>query len=149
MNNPESHFKSWTVAGVIVLAMAAAIFFARPAYRHFKEKHSLARAEAFFKQGDYRSAALSARQTLLVNSNNVAACHIMADISDIIHSPAALDWRTRIVDIDPSVENKLLLAEAGLVCQNPPYPLTAQMLGAVSRRPAACRSFRRCRRNWP
>jgi len=112
--------------------MAAAVYFARPTYRHFKEKHSLARAEAFFKQGDYRSAVLSARQTLLVNSNNLQACRLMANISDMIHAPATLDWCRRAVEIDPTVENKLLLAAAGLRYQSPPYPLTAQILGELA-----------------
>ena len=131
MSIPERKSVSWIVAGTIVLAVAALAYFARPAYRHFREKQTLASAKAFFKQGDYRNAILSARQTLLINSNDAAACRIMADINGIIRSPAELDWRTRVVEIEPSVENKLLLAEAGLTCQSPPYPLTSQILDGL------------------
>ena len=112
---------------------AVAIYFARPAYRHFKAKHSLARTQVYFSHGDYLNALLCARQTLLADPNNIQACRIMADISDSVHSPSTLDWCRQIVKIDPTIENKLLLASAGLRYQDPPYPLTTQILDDLSK----------------
>lgn len=133
MNNSGNHFKSWITAGIILLATVAAFYLVRPAYRHFKEKHDLARARAYLSHGDYLNALISARQTLLIDPNNVEACRIMADISDSAHLPATLDWLQQIVKIDPTVENKLVLAAAGLSYQDPPYPLTTRILADLSK----------------
>ena len=126
----------WTTASVVVLlALAAAAWFGRDFYRNFKEQRSLAQAQAFLAQGDFRSALLSARQTLQLNPTNVPACRVMAAVADLSHSPAVLDWQRRVVQTEPTIENKLLLASSGLRYQNPPYPLTAQILDELA--PAA------------
>jgi hypothetical protein len=43
-----------------------------------------------------------------------------------------LDLRQRIVEIEPTLENKLLLASAGLHYQSPPFPLTTRILDELS-----------------
>jgi tetratricopeptide (TPR) repeat protein len=130
MNDKNKFLKFWVVATVIMVLVVTG-WFGRSAYRHFKEKHSLRQAEAFLAQGDYRSSLLGARQTLQINPSNAPACRIMADLADLSHSPAVLDWRRRIVEIEPTIENKLLLASAGLRYQSPPFPLTQQILGEL------------------
>jgi hypothetical protein len=75
------------------LLLTAAGWLSRSAYQHYQEKHSLAQALAFFAHGDFRSSLLSARQTLQLNPSNAPACRIMADLADLSHSPAVLDWR--------------------------------------------------------
>jgi len=118
---------------VVAIGLAiAAGYCGRPAYRHFKEKRGAAQARAFFAKGDYRNTWLSARQALLVNSNNLQACRIMAELEDAAHSPATLDWCQRLVKLSPAITNKLLLASAGLRYQSPPYPLTSQVLDDLS-----------------
>jgi hypothetical protein len=130
--NEQSRLKFWGIAGAIVFALALAGWFARPAYRHFKEQHSAHQAEIFFARADYRSAFLSARQALLINSNNVPACRIMARLLDLGQSPSALDWQQRVVNLEPTVTNQLMLASEGLHHQNPPFPLTTQILNGLS-----------------
>jgi len=117
---------------MVLVILAAMAWFGRSAYRHYKEKHDLAQAQAFLATGDYRNALLSARQTLLLNPTNVPACRIMSELADISHSPAVLDWLRRIVENEPTVENKLAWATAGLRYQNPPFPLTAQILDELA-----------------
>ena len=107
------------VVAAISLAIAAG-HWGRPADRYFKEKCSAAQAQAFFAKGDYRNAWLSVRQALLVNSNNVQACRIMAELEDAVHSPATLDWCRRRAALSPTTDNKLLLASVGLRYQGPP-----------------------------
>jgi predicted Zn-dependent protease len=43
-----------------------------------------------------------------------------------------LDWRKRIAEVDPSLNNKLMLAAAGVRYQAPPFPLTTQVLEELS-----------------
>ena len=121
-----------TLAIVILIGLAAVGWRGRSAYRHYKERHSLAQAQAFLASGDYRNALLSARQTLLLNPTNVPVCRVMVALAELSHSPAVLDWQRRIVQTEPTVENKLLLASSGLRYQSPPFPLTAQIMDELA-----------------
>ena len=125
--------KVWIVAGVVgAIILALAYYPGRSLYRHLKETRGVAQARVFLAKGDYRNAWLSARQALLVNSNNVQACLIMAKVSDAAHSPATLDYCQQLVRLSPAITNKLLLASMGLRYQGPPFPLTSQMLDDLS-----------------
>src|ERR1035438_1598648 len=119
---------------IVLLLLAMAGWFGRYPYRHFKERRFQAQAQTFLAKGDYRNALLSARQTLQLNPTNVPACRVMATIADRSHSPATLDLLLRIVQTEPTTENKLLLASAGLRYQNPPFPITTQILDALDRK---------------
>ncbi|HAO78388.1 MAG TPA: hypothetical protein DCQ92_05310 [Verrucomicrobia subdivision 3 bacterium] len=133
MDREKNHLWIWTAGTLIgLLLLAATGWFGRSAYRHYQEKHDLAQAQAFLASGDYRNAWLSARQTLLLNPTNVPACRIMAALADLSHSPAVLDWQQRIVETEPTIENKLAWAATGLRYQNPPFPLTAQILDELA-----------------
>lgn len=133
MADERKHLKIWVgaiAAALIVVSVTG--WFGRSFYRSYKERRSLAHAQNFFAKGDYPSALLSTRQVLVLDVTNVPALRIMADLADISRSPLALDYRQRIAELAPTVENKLLLASAGLHYQSPPFPLTAQILDEVS-----------------
>jgi len=122
-------FQIWvagSLIGLVVLAVAG--WFGRIPYRHFKEKRAATQAQAFLVNRDYLNATLSARQALMLDPTNVPACRVMATVADLSHSPATLDLLRRMVQAEPTLENKLRLAEAGLRYQNAPYPLSAQIL---------------------
>jgi Flp pilus assembly protein TadD len=53
-------------------------------------------------------------------------------LADLSRSPQALDWRRRLADLDPTVENKLMLASTALRLQGPPYPLAKQTLDELA-----------------
>lgn len=112
----------------VVVAVLAGGWFGRPVYRHYREKSALKQAQIFFAKADYRNASLSVRQVLQFDPTNVPACRIMVGLAELAHSPTALDWQQRIVQNEPTTENKLQLALVGLNCQNPPFPLTTQIL---------------------
>jgi tetratricopeptide (TPR) repeat protein len=103
-------------------------FFARPAYKHHCETRAVEQARGYLAKGDYRNASLSARQALRINPLNLEACRIMADLAERSRSPYILDWRRRLVEAAPTVENKLLLAASALRAQAAPYPLAAETL---------------------
>jgi predicted Zn-dependent protease len=133
MDDENRFLKYWIIAGVVViLLLALAAYPGRSAYRHLKEKRGVAQARVFLANGDYRRAWLSVQQAWLINSNNVEACFITAELEDAAHSPATLDWCQRLVKLSPAITNKLLLASAGLRYQGPPYPLTSQVLDDLS-----------------
>jgi Tfp pilus assembly protein PilF len=121
--------KKVIIAGaLVVFGLLGLWFFARPAYKQHKETRALEQARGYLAKGDYRNASLSARQTLGVNPRNLEACRIMAELAERSRSPAVLDWRRRMVELAPTVQNKLMLASTALRCEDPPYPLAVQTL---------------------
>ena len=89
--------RTWFLAALAaaVVALVAAFWFGRPAYRHYKEVRSMKLAQAALSKGDDRSAFLELRVALAINSSNLAATRLMADLFDRGQSPAALGWRRR------------------------------------------------------
>ena len=133
MNQEKNRFWIWSAFIIVILiALAASLWLARPHYRHYKEKRAIAQAQTFLASGDYRNALLCARQTLLLNPTNVPACRVMVALAEISRSPAVLDWQRRIAQSEPTTENKLQLASSGLRYQGAPFPLTAQILDELA-----------------
>jgi len=132
MNEERNYSKPWLIAGVAVLLVVAMGWLGRTPYHHYKERHALKQAQAFFARGDYRNALLSANLALALNPSNAPACRVMADLADLSQSPAGLDWHRRLVELQPTTENKLALAVAGLRYQSAPFPLAVQILGDLA-----------------
>jgi len=116
------------VVSAVVFGFLGLWFYGRPAYKRHRETQAVEQAKSSLARGDYRGASLSARQALRLNPNSVEACGIVAGLAERARSPYALDWRRRIVDLAPTVENKLMLASSALRAQAPPYPLAVQVL---------------------
>ena len=117
------------VGSAALVAVSLGLWFVgRPAYRRHQEADAVARAKKAVAEGDFRSASLSVRRALAINPRSLEACQIMALIAELAHSPQVLDWCGRVVELSPTVENKLTLAAAALKVQGPPYPLAAQTL---------------------
>jgi len=117
------------VAGlVLVVAVASTALHLRPAYRKCKETRGLRQAIAFARAGNVASASVSARQVLQLNPTNVDACRFLAELAERCHSPAAVEWRQRVVELEPTLPNQLGLAAAVLRFQRPPYALAERVL---------------------
>jgi hypothetical protein len=122
--------RKFLFVAVILLAAGVTVGwkYGHPAYRRYKEHRAISEASAFMAHADYRSASVSARTALLLNSNNLDACEIMADLSERTRSPQVLEWRRRIADLAPTLQNRLRLASTCLRTQSKPYPIAAQIL---------------------
>lgn len=101
-------------------------------YQRQEETQLQAAAWKSYTQGDYRAASIIADRTLALNSNNVLACRLMAQLADETHSPLTLEWLQRLAQIEPTLENKLFLASTALNYQNPPFSLTVQILSELN-----------------
>ena len=113
---------------IVVIGCLSLCFWGRPVYRRHQEKQAVEQAKTYLAKGDYRSANLCARRALQVNRLDLEACRIMADLAERARSPAVLDWRRRMVEAAPTIQNRLMLAAAALRAQGPPYPLATQTL---------------------
>jgi len=132
MEAGNNRLKIWLIIALAVAGLMVAGWFGRGAYQKYQQKHRLAQAQSFLAKGDLRNAVLCARQVLQADADNAQACQVLATVADIFHSPTALDWWQKVVTLQPTVENKLSLAAAGLRYQRAPFPLTAQILNQLS-----------------
>src|SRR5580765_2030679 len=116
-------------------ALVSTALHLRPTYRKYKETHGLRQAVSFARAGDFGSASVSARQVLQLNPSNAGACRFLAELAERCHSPAALEWRQRVAELEPTLPNRLGLAASALRLQGPPYALAEGVLRDV--RPVA------------
>lgn len=108
--------KRLILAGILVGLGVVGFWLGRPAYRQWKQDRLLALAREAMARGDLREAGLAARQTLKVNPGNLEACRLMAQITESLRLPAALDWWQRVVDLAPeALSNRLELARCSLL----------------------------------
>jgi tetratricopeptide (TPR) repeat protein len=85
------------------------------AYQRWEERHLVRRAAAYLSGGDVKSAALSARRALQLDSNSARAMRIVAQIAEQARDRAALDWRRKVVELEPhSTHDDLALADCAL-----------------------------------
>jgi tetratricopeptide (TPR) repeat protein len=122
------------IAVVLLLLVLAALgmWLGRPAYRAHKEQRFASRARLALAKNETRPALLNAQQALIINSNNLTACEVMAELADASRSPHALMWRRRVAELQPSIENRLAFAACALRYEQPPFPIAGEMLRALS-----------------
>jgi Tfp pilus assembly protein PilF len=108
--------KRWVWMGLILALAVGGLWLGRPLYRNWKQERLVAQAREALRKGDLRKAGLSARQAHGVNPKSIEACRIMAEVTESVRSPAALEWWQRVVDLDPgSLTNRLELARCGIM----------------------------------
>ena len=114
---------------VICLAWAGWVF-----YRMERHQMYLRNGRQALERADLRSAYSFAQRAVEDRQNDVDACRLMADLQDAIGSPAALSWRLRAAQLEPSnVLNYLALAEAALKLGNAGGALQALNAAPVER----------------
>lgn len=85
----------------------------------------------FAQSGDVTNASLAARQALLANPSNLQACRLIGDLADRAGSFHALTWRKRLMDLEPTLSNRLLFAQCAFNRERPPFPATAKVLKEI------------------
>jgi len=118
---------------IIVLCCAAVLLGGYASYRGYKvykNKHLMSLAHEFLAKSDARNAVLAVQEVLHSNPNNLDAVKVMAQLADASRSPAALMWRSRVVELDPhSFQDKLALAQTALTLRD--YQTATNTLQAV------------------
>ena len=104
---------AWTL-GILIFLIAGGVL----GYKQFhkwQERRLVAQANALVNQKDLKRASLDARRILQINPESVAGHRIMARISEDSGSRAAIDWRRRVVDLEPgNAADIIALARAGI-----------------------------------
>lgn len=107
--------KKLTLLLLCLCALFVAGFAGYRAYSIWSQKKLLRMTHEFIKQGDVTDAMLSLRNLLDLNPRNLGGCRYMADFAELAHSPQAIEWRQRVVDIEPeSLSNRLALIQTAI-----------------------------------
>jgi predicted Zn-dependent protease len=103
---------------IILLCCVAVLLAGYAGYRGYKvwkNKHLMSLAHEFLAKSDARNAALSVQEVLRSDPNNLDATRVMAQLTEASRSPAALMWRSRVVELAPhSLDDRLALAQTAL-----------------------------------
>jgi predicted Zn-dependent protease len=81
-------------------------------YGVWRKAHLSQQAQDFLAKKDYQSAVLVARHLLQLDSRNVSACRVMAEIAELAGKREALSWREQLAALEPVGANKIALASA-------------------------------------
>jgi predicted Zn-dependent protease len=88
-------------------------------YRIERHQMYLRNGRQALERADVRSALAFAQRAVEDRQNDIDACRLMADVQDALGSPAALSWRLRAAQLEPSnVSNYVAFAETALRLNN-------------------------------
>ena len=119
----------WSVFGLAVLI--AVCWGGRDAYARWQERRLVRRAVVALQHGDDLAASLAARTVLQIKPKSAPAYRIIAQIGEKAGQRAALDWRHRVVEVEPnSVDDALALARCALQFNEP--AVAEQALAGIS-----------------
>jgi Flp pilus assembly protein TadD len=99
-------------------------------YKSVRQAKLIKQARVHLAKPDARKALLVLRRALRYNSKDIEACRMMAELVEASRSPAALMWRSRVVDLNPrSMDDRLALARTALAVRD--YGTATNALGGV------------------
>ena len=102
----------WSAA---LIALALIAIGSRGVYTTLRNKHLERQASTFAAHGDVESAVLVARRLLQVDTQNLTATRLTAELAERSGSSDAIEWRKRLVALQPgNAENELALAATAL-----------------------------------
>jgi thioredoxin-like negative regulator of GroEL len=113
-----------------LIFLIAAIWGGHDLYVRWQEKRLVRRAMFDIEHGNERDASLAARSILEMKPSSARAARIMAQLAERGGERSALDWRRKVVQLDPhSVDDALALVRCAV--QFSDIPTAELTLGAV------------------
>ena len=104
---------AWTLGVIIFLSVGGVLGYKQ--FHKWQERRLVAQANALVDQNDLKRASLDARRIMQINPDSAPGCRIMARIAEKGGSRAAIEWRRRVVDLDPgNVADVIALARAAI-----------------------------------
>ena len=97
----------WSAAFLVAIAIAGYYYFAKPAYKTWREKRANSIAREHLSQGDYPAALAAARKALQYNRANVDAWKLAVEITEKQESPQVFVYQQGLAGVEPTLENKL------------------------------------------
>ena len=125
-------WRTWAILACLIVATGAGYKYGLPRYHKHVERSYAMQAERFAAKGDFSRAILRASQSLKMNPDNTTAIRVIADVAEYSGSPYAIQWRQRLVFMNPDATNRLALARTALRTEAFPFPTTTKALNAIA-----------------
>jgi len=115
---PKRRF--WIYVIFILLASGALVYGGYRAYGHWEPGYLAVKARQSIAKKDYAGAQLQLMRALQINSGNVMATRVAAELLEAAASPEAVQWRAHVLDLAPnSTEDKLAWLAAAIRFNQP------------------------------
>jgi Flp pilus assembly protein TadD len=106
------------ISRILLAALVLSLLLLGGAYAGYREyvplrqARLIRQARRYLARFDTARAQLCLRSALVHNPKDVDACRLMAQLAEATHSPGALLWRSRVVELNPrSLDDRLELAQ--------------------------------------
>ncbi len=130
-------------------------------YNTTQEQRLVRRAAAYMSGGDLKAAGLTARRAAQINPESVAAARVMAEIGEKSGERNALDWRRKVVELQPESRadaialansalqfNEIKIAEKALASLDEASRQTAEYHAVAARLAEAQKAPAQARDSW-
>src|SRR6266404_6606990 len=116
----RTYVKLWLgIIGALCL-LVAVCWGGRRFYVRWQERKLMWQAHVAFDKNDLRWAAMAAQRAYAVDPQSADACRTLAAIAEKQHSAEAIDWRRRVIALDPtSMPDRIALVEGALHFEQP------------------------------
>ena len=105
-------FRYALVVGLLALGGYGAYY----GYVSTRQARLISQARGYLAKSNTTTALLCLRRALSYNPRHLETCRVMAEVSEKIGSPAAVLWRSRVVELSPkSTPDRLALAETAMM----------------------------------
>jgi Flp pilus assembly protein TadD len=107
------------VASFLSLLLLGGAYSSYHKYVSLRQERLIHQARHYLAQSDTARAQLCLRGALGHNSKDLEACRLMAQLAEASHSPDALSWRARVVELNPgSLNDRLDLAQTAMMLRD-------------------------------
>ena len=112
----ESFYLKLLLGGLIGVILLIAVFWGgHSAYARWQERRLIRKAIFAIEHGDEHTASLAARNVLELRPSSASAARIMAQLTEKAGDRIALDWRRKVVQLEPqSTDDALAWARCAL-----------------------------------
>ena len=123
-------YKKTAIFLVVILTVAAAGWFGRRTYKKVTESRLISQAKQSLEKQDFQTTALCLQRAMQINPLNVESGIIMGDMLEGLGSPAAISWRVRVAQLQPTnVTNRFAWAQTAIKLKD--YRSAAEALSGV------------------
>src|SRR5215475_14010562 len=103
----------WISAIAVFLGIA---FLAYYGYVSTRQARLLKQARGYIARSNTKTALVCLRRALGYNPRDIQACRLMAELTERASSPAAILWRSRVVELAPkSAPDRISLAQTAMM----------------------------------
>lgn len=104
---------------ILGLGLLGGVFASYRSYMSARQSRLVKTAEENLANSDPRKALICLQLALRHNNGDVEACRLMAQLAEAERSPAALLWRSRVVELNPgSTTDRLALAQTAMIARD-------------------------------